>query len=1819
MLLRGLLVLLGLVGSLPAVSQTITRGPYLQLGGSDSVVVRWRTDQPTKTKVWYGAAPDDLDSNVKNSDAVTEHEIQVPNLLPGTRYYYAVGTFGDMLAGGDADHFFETSPLAGTSQPTRVWVLGDSGTADASAMAVRDAYYSFTGDQHTNLWLMLGDNAYPSGTDSDYQAALFDIYPEMLRTSVLWPTIGNHDAVSSQSLTQTGPYFDMFTLPAGAEVGGVVSGTEAYYSFDHGDVHFVVLDSHGSDRVIGGPMISWLAADLTTTDQPWIIASWHHPPYSKGGHDSDNPLGSEFQLVEMRENATRVLEDHGVDLVLCGHSHSYERSFLIDGHYGDSSTFESTHVVDGGDGRDGGDGAYTKPLVQGVAHQGAVYTVAGSSGKLTAGTLDHPAMFVGYSLLGSVVLDIDGPRLDAVFLDSSGTVQDSFSIVKDPGMATDFSAEPLTGDAPLSVDFTDLSLTEPTQWAWDFEDDGAVDSTDQHPSHVYGLPGLYSVRLGVDGPLGPDEEFKPAYINVTLGVPVADFTAAPLTGLAPLPVSFTDLSQRLPSQWSWDFENDGVVDSTEQHPFHIYTEPGLYSVQLAVGNASGSDSLLSPSLIKVIPDVPDEITGLEILSDRSGIRWDAHPAACSYDVVKGDLMVLRSTRGDYVLAQSACTVEDTPVAQTSDPALPGPGEALFYLVRGTDCGAMAMTYDTSSLGQTGPRDPELQGPGAHCECVPADDADGDGYCRNVDNCPLTSNADQLDLDADSLGDSCDNCPAIPNTGQEDHDLDGVGNACDTDDDNDGIDDAVDACPLDADNDADADGVCADVDNCPGMPNADQLDADGDTSGDVCDCAPANAFCDSDCTDQDSDGYCVTTDCDDSAAGTFPGAAPNDDPVACMKDADGDDWGDATPPATAVSGTDCNDANATINPTTPWYADADGDGFGNAASVVESCTQPEGFVSDSTDCDDSSPVTFPGASPNDSIEACTKDADGDGWGDQTPPIAVTPGTDCNDSDASFNPSTLWFRDADGDGFGDPAVSQPSCEQPGGFILDAADCDDTALTTYPGAAAGDDQTACMKDADGDDWGDDSPPAGVTPGTDCNDADSTVSPETPWYADSDGDGFGDFGSILPSCTQPEGYVADATDCDDGSALTFPGAAPNDDADACMKDVDDDDWGDASPPTGVEAGSDCDDAIAAVHPTTVWYQDDDGDGFGDDGHTTVACVPPDGYSLLGGDCRDNGSGSAQTYPGAAPNDSLDACMKDVDGDDWGDLQPPGGIVPGTDCDDDNANVNPERSWYRDADADGYGDAALSELSCTQPSGFVLDATDCDDSSGATFPGAAPQDSAAGCLKDADGDDWGDVVAAAGVGVGSDCDDLSATTFPGAAILDSATACMNDADADDWGDASPAVSGVLPGTDCDDGSSATYPGAAPSDSASACMKDLDGDGWGDDSPPAGVTPGTDCDDADFGLNPTTAWYADTDGDGFGDSGVTLVQCTQPASYLLDNTDCDDASPTAASTFPGAAPSDSASACMKDLDGDDWGDDLPPAGVTAGTDCDDNDSLTSPDTIRYADTDSDSFGDPDSTTASCTVPVGYVDEATDCDDSSAATFPGAAPNDSASACMKDLDGDEWGDDNPPAGVTAGTDCDDADSGLNPTTTWYADTDGDGFGDSGVTLVQCAQPASYLLDNTDCDDTSPTAASTYPGSAPNDSASACMKDLDGDEWGDDNPPAGVTPGTDCDDADSGLNPTTTWYADTDGDGFGDSGVTLVQCTQPASYLLDNTDCDDASPTAASTFPGAAPSDSASACMKDLDGDDWGDDMPPAGVTAGTDCDDSDPNAFPGSGC
>ncbi|MHC4934847.1 MAG: purple acid phosphatase family protein [Planctomycetota bacterium] len=426
MLLRSFPILLLVLSAGSAVTgQTVVRGPYIQQTTETSAILRWRTSAPTDSRVVIGVSPGGNLLTITDPDTVTDHEVLVSGLSTDTLHHYQVGTTTQILAGGGADHHFRTHPPIGSTDPVRIWAIGDAGTADGNQAAVRDAYYAHAGLDSTDVWLLLGDNAYDNGTDAEYQGALFDMYEALLRRTPFWATRGNHE-------NNAGVHYGLCSNPTGGEAGGAPSGTEAFYSFDHGNVHFVCLDSDQSDRSPTGPMLTWLAADLAGNLQPWTIAFWHHPPYTKGSHDSDDPSDSGGRMEEMRQNALPILEAGGVDLVLSGHSHCYERSNLIDGHYGLSPTFDPlTMLLDGGDGSPTGNGAYEKTT--GVANDGAVYIVMGSSGKTGGGTFDHPVMEVSFSQLGSLVIDVQGNTLTGTMLRDTSATPDIFQIVKDGG------------------------------------------------------------------------------------------------------------------------------------------------------------------------------------------------------------------------------------------------------------------------------------------------------------------------------------------------------------------------------------------------------------------------------------------------------------------------------------------------------------------------------------------------------------------------------------------------------------------------------------------------------------------------------------------------------------------------------------------------------------------------------------------------------------------------------------------------------------------------------------------------------------------------------------------------------------------------------------------------------------------------------------------------------------------------------------------------------------------------------------------------------------------------------------------------------------------------------------------------------------------------------------------------------------------------------------------------------------------------------------------------------------------------------------------
>ncbi len=438
-------------------AQKVIRGPYLQKPTPTSMTVKWRTDSVTNGKVYYGTDINNLSSSaVENKDTVN-HTVKISGLSPFTKYFYAVGSSTSIFAGPEVQQYFVTSPLPDAVQPIRFWCIGDFGKGSPAQKIVRDAYVNYTGTTHTDLWLWLGDNVYSEGTDLQFQEKVFDSitgYHKLFKYMPFMPTPGNHDYESVCPIVcnydpkfHKGPYYDLVDVPTEGEAGGVPSHTELYYSFDYGNIHFISLNSElGSlfapydyngvftNGNVNSPVTQWLKADLAATTKTWKVAFWHQLPYS--GQDLNSDDFWEFYMHAMRDHFNPILEQYGVDLVLCGHDHCYQRSYLINGLYGNSSTFDSSrNIINGTSGNDALGEAYIKYTTGPKAGIGTVYVCSGNAG---AGNPDkpvvHPELYGGEgcdTCIGSFVVDVNGNRLDAKYLKGNGTIADQFTIVKE--------------------------------------------------------------------------------------------------------------------------------------------------------------------------------------------------------------------------------------------------------------------------------------------------------------------------------------------------------------------------------------------------------------------------------------------------------------------------------------------------------------------------------------------------------------------------------------------------------------------------------------------------------------------------------------------------------------------------------------------------------------------------------------------------------------------------------------------------------------------------------------------------------------------------------------------------------------------------------------------------------------------------------------------------------------------------------------------------------------------------------------------------------------------------------------------------------------------------------------------------------------------------------------------------------------------------------------------------------------------------------------------------------------------------------------------
>ena len=427
--------LLFLTGSTaPAQTPTLVRGPYLQVVTPTSVTVRWQTSQPTTGRIWTGSSAAQLTNSQRETQPALDHSLTLTGLQPATRYAYAIGYDDIKLTSGE-DYYLQTAPPEGDTRPVRMWILGDFGFGNDNQRAVYQAYRNATASRPADLWLWLGDNAYCCGNDDQFQRYVFDVYGPTFRNTPFYPSPGNHDYADSRTNFDI-PYYKLFSMPKQAEAGGVASNSSAYFSANYGNVHVISLDSQAQQpednkRLYDttGVQVQWLKRDLAANRSSWTLVIFHHPPYSKGSHNSD----TEEQMRLLRENLTPILERYGVDLVMNGHSHNYERYYRLRGQTGLANTFDGAkHIAENTTARYDGSPNSCPILTKGV---GTVYVVNGSGGA-TGGVspgYPHGGMVAGYrgdTWGGSMLLDVTDNRLDAQFIAYDGSVQDKFTMMK---------------------------------------------------------------------------------------------------------------------------------------------------------------------------------------------------------------------------------------------------------------------------------------------------------------------------------------------------------------------------------------------------------------------------------------------------------------------------------------------------------------------------------------------------------------------------------------------------------------------------------------------------------------------------------------------------------------------------------------------------------------------------------------------------------------------------------------------------------------------------------------------------------------------------------------------------------------------------------------------------------------------------------------------------------------------------------------------------------------------------------------------------------------------------------------------------------------------------------------------------------------------------------------------------------------------------------------------------------------------------------------------------------------------------------------------
>lgn len=449
--LTPLLLGVALLGSFAASAADFIRAPYVQNVRPDEAIIAFRLDGNCSDARVHYTPEGQGEKTARSTETGRQHGVSLTGLSAGKPVSYRV-----QACGAVAGPFTFRAATGADTQRVHFATMGDIGVNHRNQIAVGRAIHA----ARPELVLTLGDNVYPDGTEREWTDNFFTPLAGVLAEIPYFLSLGNHDYVANQAQAQ---------IDAGYMPNNNPRGTERYYSFNWGHVHFVALDSQCYSRWTTTPECSpaeqkaWLEADLEANQQPWTVVYMHHPAYSSGDH------GGNPRIADLLP----IFEKHGVDMVLAGHDHNYERMHPLRG------------------------GRMTAPENGGVP-----YWVVGTGGVgIKRFAVAQPAItaFRDHTHHGFLNVTVEGGTLTADFVTMDGAVLDTYTTTKALPEAPflNIGVDAGGSSAPMTATLVSESNIQGATVTWDMGDDTRLQGG--RVTHTYRAPGSYVVQATAEG------------------------------------------------------------------------------------------------------------------------------------------------------------------------------------------------------------------------------------------------------------------------------------------------------------------------------------------------------------------------------------------------------------------------------------------------------------------------------------------------------------------------------------------------------------------------------------------------------------------------------------------------------------------------------------------------------------------------------------------------------------------------------------------------------------------------------------------------------------------------------------------------------------------------------------------------------------------------------------------------------------------------------------------------------------------------------------------------------------------------------------------------------------------------------------------------------------------------------------------------------------------------------------------------------------------------------------------------------------------------